>query len=161
MVTPSTKVYRFVADVMLGKLARWLRVLGVDVAYSNRYSDEDMIRIAATEGRVILTRDAGLVRRKRRPAAFFVSGNTLDEQMRQVLGAFEVTRPQTLSRCMECNTVLQPADREEVFGSVPPYVYFAHDGFSICPDCKRVYWAGTHSENIRKRIASWFNELAP
>jgi len=148
---------QFIADVMLGKLARWLRILGYDVAYSNKFSDDAIVRTALSENRVILTRDVQLARRKTVRKALLIESQTLDDQIREVVREFRLPPPKPLTRCIQCNLLLTSIDKNEIFNSVPPFVYLAHDRFAICPNCHRVYWAGTHSDHIRGRIASWFH----
>ena len=141
---------------MVGKLARWLRILGYDVSYSNRYGDEEIIQIALEEDRIILTRDTGLLKRNPAVRCLLIESGNLDEQARQVLRSFSTGSFNLFSRCLECNRELEPADKESVFERVPPYVYLTQDQFAVCPDCQRVYWAGTHTGHARKRVRSWF-----
>jgi uncharacterized protein with PIN domain len=143
---------RFIADVMVGKLARWLRVLGCDVAYSNTFADEEIIAIAECENRVILTRDKRLAARRTHARCILIEDGDYKEQLRQVLAAFNLTIFRTFSRCLECNTSLEHVDKESVFSEIPPFVYLTHDRFARCPNCKRVYWHGTHADEMRKRI---------
>jgi len=139
---------------MVGRLARWLRVLGFDVVYSNKYADDEIIRIAEADGRVILTRDAGLAaRRSRAPLLLIQSGSHL-EQVREIVRAFHLQMFEFFSRCLECNAPLLDVDKESVFERVPPYVYLTHDRFALCPSCGRVYWRGTHVEEMIHRIQS-------
>jgi uncharacterized protein with PIN domain len=137
---------------MVGKLARWLRVLGVDVVYSNSYDDDTIVRLAESENRVILTRDTGLIARRMQAKYLFIQSDHYKEQVRLVLRAFDINEFKVFSRCLECNTPLQSADKEEVFERIPPFVYLTQDRFATCPTCHRVYWHGTHADSILKRI---------
>src|SRR5688572_2676860 len=114
---------RFIVDVMVGKLARWLRVLGFDAAYSNTYGDDEIIRIAEAENRVILTRDTGLLARRNRPECILIQSGNYREQIRQVLRTFDLKTFDVFSRCPECNVPLEDVDKESVFEKVPFYVY--------------------------------------
>jgi uncharacterized protein len=143
---------KFIADVMVGKLARWLRVLGFDVAYSNKYSDDEILQTAETEDRVILTRDTGLTKRRTKAQCLLVSSGNYKEQVRQVIDEFGLKDFDVFSRCLECNAPLQAVDKEEVFERIPPFVYLTQKRFAICPLCKRVYWHGTHPNNMLNRI---------
>jgi len=143
---------KFIADVMVGKLARWLRVLGFDVAYSNRYADDEIIQIAETEDRVILTRDTGLAKRRTKAQCLLVSSGNYKEQIRQVIDEFGLKDFDVFSRCLECNALLQAVNKEEVFERIPPFVYLTQNRFAICPLCKRVYWHGTHANDMLNRI---------
>lgn len=143
---------RFIADVMVGKLARWLRVLGFDVLYSNAFEDDEIVRIAETENRVILTRDTGLTARRLSTQCVLIESGDYREQVRQVVRTFDFKAFKVFSRCLECNVVLKAIDKEAVFDRVPPYVYFTQQQFAVCPSCNRVYWHGTHAEQMLKRL---------
>ena len=143
---------KFIADVMVGRLARWLRVLGFDTAYSNKYQDDQLIQIAEAEERVILTRDTGLASRRMNARCLLIASDHHKEQIRQVIEAFSITHFDVFSRCLECNTPLKNVDKEDVFEKVPPFVYLTQERFAMCPSCNRVYWHGTHADEILKRI---------
>jgi uncharacterized protein with PIN domain len=148
-VTPEIK---FVADVMVGKLARWLRILGFDTAYSNKFEDDELLRIAQSEDRVLLTRDTGLASRSGSIRHVFIESDHFREQLRQVLKDLGLKDFKVFSRCLECNTPLVEVDKEDVFEKVPPFVYLTQERFASCPSCRRVYWHGTHAEEMLKRI---------
>jgi uncharacterized protein with PIN domain len=148
----SEAAVRFVADVMVGKLARWLRILGFDTAYSNKYEDDEILRIAQDEGRIILTRDTGLVSRRTNARFLFIEDDHYRAQLRQVLETFGLKEFNVFSRCIECNTPLKSVDKEAVFEKVPPFVYLTQEQFAVCPSCNRIYWHGTHAEEMLKRI---------
>ena len=153
MVNPTKP--RFIADVMVGRLARWLRILGFDVLYSNRYADDEIIAVARNEGRVVLTRDNGLFRRLQPGEGMFIDHDDYDSQVAQVLAGYPADRFELLSRCAECNNPLDRVDREEVFLRVPPYVYLTQQEFAECSACRRVYWRGTHADEIAKKLQGW------
>ena len=143
---------KFIADVMVGKLACWLRVLGFDVLYSNKFEDNEIIRIADAEGRIILTRDTPLAARKHESPCLLIESSNYQEQIRQVLRSFDLKEFNVFSRCLECNVALVDVDKESVFDRVPPYVYLTQDRFARCPSCDRVYWHGSHAEEMLKRL---------
>ena len=145
---------RFIADVMVGKLARWLRILGLDVAYSNTYKDDEIIRIAKEEHRIILTRDTGLAARQDRVRCILIESGDYKEQIVQVVRSFGLKDFEIFSRCLECNVALADVDKESVFEKVPPYVYLTQERFALCPSCNRVFWHGTHADQMFKRIRS-------
>ena len=149
---------RFVADVMLGKLATWLRLLGCDVEYFPKISDEDLVGVASRTGRVILTRDTELVRRREaRGNHFFVRSDGYREQLRQVAERFSIASPdRVMTRCLRCNEMLQGIDRSEVRDRVPPYVFQTHRDFKICARCGRVYWKGTHRNRALAELRKIF-----
>ena len=109
---------RFIADVMVGKLARWLRVLGFDVAYSNKYQDDEIIRIAGAENRIILTRDTGLAARRHNCQCLLIESGDYAAQIRQVLRSHDLKDFNVFSRCLQCNTLLEDVDKEAVFDKI-------------------------------------------
>jgi uncharacterized protein with PIN domain len=151
---------RFIADSMLGALARWLRLLGHDVAYAPDIDDDALIDQAISESRVLLTRDTHLLQRHRRPQTVFIRNDDLASQLRQVHAeqSLPVREADFLTRCAECNGVLAEADKESVRGSVPPHVFAAHERFLRCPGCHRVYWAGSHLPSLRDRLRKLLGE---
>jgi uncharacterized protein len=145
---------RFFADAMLGKLAAWLRAAGCDVAYSRDIGDDDLIRRAKEEERLILTRDTLLARRRwARENHFLVEGDRWRDQLRQVTAAFGIDPfAGFLTRCLRCNEPLAGAASESVERLVPPYVRSVTDLFRECPACGRVYWPGTHRERMEGEL---------
>jgi uncharacterized protein len=144
----------FIADVMVGKLARWLRILGVDVLYSNTYEDDEIVRIAREENRIVLTRDTGLAARRGSVRFLLVESDDYRQQVEQVIREFGLKDFQVFTRCLECNVLLETVDKESVFDRVPPYVYLTQERFALCPSCNRVFWHGTHADQMLKRLGS-------
>ena len=148
----------FVADVMLGRLARWLRAAGVDVSYDSRASDDQLIQIFLQQRRQIVTRDRGLVRRRIARHAILIESEILEEQLQEFFQkARPVLTPDALlpfSRCVECNALLVVAAREDARKRVPPYVFENHSAFKLCPCCNKIFWAGTHRQRIRQLLLS-------
>ena len=142
---------RFVVDGMLGSLARWLRILGYDTDYANQRDDNELVRIARAENRVLLTRDRELAAR-RGVQALLVESQSLDEQLAQVRQAFPLADGKVSARCPVCNTPLVQASREEVADRVPAYVLRHHRHFQRCPGCRRVYWRGSHWQKMQARL---------
>jgi len=143
---------KFIADVMVGKLARWLRILGYDVLYSNTFDDDEIVIEAESTGRIILTRDTGLYRRRTRAQCVLIESDDYKKQVRQVTLRFDLKDFNFLSRCLECNVLLEPIDKEGAFEKVPPFVYLTHDRFASCPSCNRVYWHGSHAEEMLRQF---------
>jgi uncharacterized protein with PIN domain len=142
---------RFVIDGMLGSLARWLRLLGYDADYDNRRDDAELVRLARAENRVLLTRDRELAAR-RGVQALFIDSQVLDEQLAQVTAAFPRAAESGPARCSVCNTILVPATPEELTDRLPAYVLHKHRDFRRCPGCDRVYWPGSHWQNMQARL---------
>jgi len=153
---------RFIADAMLGRLARWLRILGYDTAYEKEISDEALVDRALREDRWLLTRDSHLVLRKLlRGRHTLIISDHLDEQLRQLRD--ERHLPLDLSvdrgyRCADCNQWLVMIPREEAVCKVPPLVAEQHYRFMQCRSCGRVYWPGMHWTNIRRQLAQLATE---
>ena len=143
---------KFIADVMVGKLARWLRVLGYDVLYSNTFSDDEIVAVAESGGRIILTRDTGLCGRRMHAQCVLIASDDYKEQVRQVIRRFDLKDFRFFSRCLECNVLLEAIDKEDAFEKVPPFVYLTQDRFASCPSCNRIYWHGTHAEEMLRQF---------
>ena len=149
----DTDTPRFLADAMLGRLARWLRLLGFDAAYADRLPDGELVRRAIDEERWILTRDRALPREWRVTGVHVVEAEDLLAQLRDVVGRFRLAaRLRPLSRCAKCNTPLAPAPREEVAARLPPRVLAAQREFRRCPGCARIYWPGSHAARMKAVI---------
>ena len=141
---------RFIADAMLGKLARWLRIFGFDVEYSKRSSDEDLLKRTLSEGRILLTRDRDL-HRKAFPHSLLLASMELEEQLGEVIEAFGLSSYDPPTRCPICNTILKEVKREDLTSQVPKSSLERYDDFYICPGCGKVYWHGSHWERIVSR----------
>ena len=142
---------RFVADVMVGRLARWMRIAGFDVLYSNRYTDDELVTLSRRQDRILLSRDTRLLVRKSVARFIYLESDDVQEQLRQVLERTPA-RPEILSRCLECNALLDEIARERVRGSVPPYVFDTQTRFKVCPTCRKVFWAGTHRHAVLRAL---------
>src|SRR5207244_13249852 len=105
---------KFIADVMVGKLARWLRVLGLDVVYSSQYDDDEIIRLANAEGRIILTRDTRLAARRHNGRCLLIESDNYKERLRQVLSCFDLKGINVFSRRLECNPALAHVEQETI-----------------------------------------------
>jgi len=138
---------RFVLDVHLGTLARRLRLLGIDCAYSNDRDDDALIDQANAERRTLLTQDRGLLRRRRLWMGAYVRGSDPDDQLGDVLDRFvPPLAPWTL--CTACNGTLAPVSKADIEQSLPPGTRRAHHEFGRCAACGRVYWRGAHSARL-------------
>jgi uncharacterized protein with PIN domain len=143
---------KFAADRMLGRLARWLRVLGLDVIYGPHLSGYGLIHAARQENRLILTRDRRL-KQKQPPEFIFIESDQYAHQLRQVMQECHLTVGAALfTRCLECNALLQPKPKESVETLVPPYVFATQDRFSWCPKCRRIYWPATHHQRMLEEL---------
>jgi len=143
----------FVLDVHLGTLARRLRLLGVDTAYANDRDDDDLIEQANAEGRVLLTKDRGLLCRRKLGTGAYVRGMRTDDQLGDVLDRFAPPLA-PWSRCPACNGRLTAATREDVEHLLLPGTRRTYREFARCADCGRAYWRGAHSARLQRIVNS-------
>ena len=143
---------KFLADEMVGRLAKWLRLLGYDTVYANDRTDADLLDVAESEGRTILTRDTLLTRRKRCRDYIFIRNDDWRSQLKQVYLEAGLNCDMMLSLCSVCNRPLHAIDRESAKVLVPPYVYRTQETFHRCGRCSRVFWPATHVSEIRKEL---------
>lgn len=139
----------FLVDRMLGRLAKWLRILGYDTAYLPQLSPQGLMREGRHQRRIILTRDTRFLRQKDAPAFIFVRDDHFRKQLQQVADACHLDPLRMLlTRCSECNQLLEIVDKETVWALVPEYVWQTQDEFHRCPACHRLYWGATHKEHV-------------
>jgi uncharacterized protein with PIN domain len=148
--TAKAPAPHLLVDAMLGRLARWLRLLGYDAAYWRDGSDEALIAAAKAGDRLILTRDHALAGR-RGVRALLITSEALDEQIAEARAALKVP-PAIFSRCSQCNGVLVDLPHAAAHDLVPPYVWQTQTQFRRCPDCGRIYWKGTHWPALHERL---------
>jgi hypothetical protein len=149
---PETRAPRFVCDVMLGRLARWLRALGCDTAYDHAADDAALLRHAARERRLLVTRDTRIVA-PARVRLVLLHANDTPGQLRELLGALALGRhPGRSPRCLVCNTRLRRATAAQIEERAPDHVRAAQRDFRFCPGCARVYWPGTHRKKLEAAL---------
>ena len=146
---------RFILDVMLGSLAKWLRFLGLDTRYSNDMDDPELVQLALEEDRVLITRDvplAGVPGVEGR--VLLVRSEALELQLREVARAYpSILSPGRAARCGACNVPLEVvSDMRAVEPLVPSYVYLTQRRFSRCPSCGKIFWEGTHKRRMQMTI---------
>ncbi len=153
LIPPGEGRPRFVADVMLGRLSKWLRIAGFDVLYSNRFSDDELVALSRSEDRILLSRDTRLLVRRIVGKFVFLESEDIQEQIRQIFRVTGTTSlPGLLTRCLSCNEMLRDAAREDVRDAVPPFVFETQARFKQCPGCSKIYWAGTHRQAVLRRL---------
>jgi len=146
---------------MLGTLAKWLRIFGYDTLYGAK-NDDDLLKISKQDNRVLLTRDKNLYERtKNQSPSLYIKSLSLHEQLVLVLQKTGITisRDTMLSRCLICNTPLEIKKKSEIRKDVPPYPFQHHEKFWKCPVCNRVYWKGSHWDNMYIKIKKILQEL--
>ena len=143
---------KFAADRMLGRLVKWLRVLGCDVIYGPHLTGYGLIRAARAEQRLILTRDRRL-KQKQPPEFIFIESDHYRDQLRQTVRECGLEIGGTLfTRCLACNCSLQIRPKETVKQLVPAYVFATQEEFSWCSQCRRVYWPATHQQKMVEEL---------
>lgn len=144
---------RFLADAMLGGLARWLRVMGFDAAYDPSVQDPELVALADAEGRVLLTRDRHLLIHLRPVRGLLITGDAPLTQLHEVIIACNLARPAELfTRCLVCNTMLRAATICEIANLVPDRARSLPGPVRRCPGCGRVYWPGSHVRRMRRTL---------
>ncbi|MBI2837029.1 MAG: Mut7-C RNAse domain-containing protein [Acidobacteria bacterium] len=151
---------RFLADSMLGRLARWLRFAGVDCGYVRDRQEVPFLERASREDRIILTADRGLASRAGGRAggsaggsAYVVNATFHRDQLKEVMAHFNLRPAGPLTRCGECNAPLAQLHHAEAYGRVPLRVYESAMQFFACPECGRLYWSGSHTEAIARTLS--------
>jgi uncharacterized protein with PIN domain len=142
---------KFIADVMLGKLAKRLRLLGIDVLYEPGFDDNEIIRLSLEQARIILTRGRSLSRRPLAAQHVLIESEQVQDQLEQVLATFNALPDPVafLTRCSLCNELLSIVSKQEVRDLVPAYVYDRTTRFLQCSSCGRIYWKGNHVRNLK------------
>lgn len=150
----------FITDVHLGSLAKYLRMLGIDVLYRNDYSDMEIIETSLKERRVILTKDRELLKNNKITHGYWIRNKSTEEQVKEVILRFDLKNNICVFlRCLECNNILVPIEKAGIEERIPPKVKLHHNKFWYCQYCDKVYWKGTHYEKMSKFIEQLRNEL--
>ncbi len=149
---------RFILDVHLGVLARHLRLLGMDVKYRNDYEDEEIVKEAQEEHRIILTRDRLLLCRKAVTHGYFLRSTHPSEQVTEVIRRFDlVDSLQPFRYCMQCNGEIQKVDKRDIEDQLLPKTRQYYDTFYQCSQCGKIYWEGPHFTGLTRRVESFVN----
>jgi uncharacterized protein with PIN domain len=141
---------KFIADVNLGKLVKWLRILGYDTAYWRGCGDRDLLRKAEREGRLVLTRKRDIAKRQFSGSLIVIQADHVQEQLGELSEKLSLhPEPEQFFRiCLKCNELLLEVQRKDVAGRVPAYVFETNTTFRTCPRCGGIFWPGTHRENM-------------
>ena len=141
---------KFILDVHLGRLAKYLRLCGFDTAFSNLYADREIIDTAASEKRIILTRDKQLLKDKRVSHGYWIRSQNHNEQLKEVFVRFDLKdRLALFSRCIRCNTVLEEVSKGKIKARLQADTSRYFSKFMRCPYCDRIYWEGSHYDNMK------------
>jgi len=144
---------KFIVDCMLGKLAKWLKILGFDTLFFSKIEDDELLSIAMREGRVLLTKDTGLIQKAGNVKTLFLESEEWQDQVQQVLEHFDLRQnvhPHT--RCIDCNVTLKNLPKKNAKNLVSSFVFERADSFALCPSCGRVFWRGTHFKDMEIKI---------
>lgn len=154
---------KFIVDNNVGKLAKWLRIMGYDTLLFREKDDGKMVKIALSQDRVVLTKDTQIMKRRLitngRLKAILIEDDNPKAQLRQIVSALNLDyqfRP--FSLCLECNQNLVERDKDEVRDLVPPYVFKTQSQYMECPSCHRIYWRGTHWQAMSKELEKFMAE---
>jgi len=152
----SANEIRFTAEMTLGKLAKWLRVLGFDTVYAANATGEELIDRA--RDRILLTRTKRIWNMKMDRECIFITSNHPFEQLREVVLALDMAKEdiRPFSRCILCNTSIRRVEKNAVRGKVPDYIWETQDTFHTCSHCRRIYWSGSHIQRSRDIIQRLF-----
>jgi uncharacterized protein with PIN domain len=147
---------RLLLDGMLGSLARWLRISGVDTEYRKDTPDDDLIEEALGDDRILLTRDEALVNRarKRGVESIYIKAEADDEALKQLSEKLDLTYDPTQARCPKCNHAVEKVAKTDVAGRIPEGTYAAVDDYWVCPSCGGIYWRGSHWHRIVETLSN-------
>ena len=147
---------RFILDNHLGKLARYLRMLGCDALYQNDLDDECLAMLSAEQNRILLTRDRRLLMRKIVTQGYCLRSLDPDVQVIEVVNRYALINwTQPLKRCLVCNEILYHVDKQAIIDQLEPLTTQYYEKFKICPNCSRIYWKGSHYEKMMMKISLW------
>ncbi len=150
---------KFILDVHLGTLARYMRILGFDSLYKNNYSDNIIVETAVIEKRTILTKNLGILKRNGVTHGYFVRNILPEKQLVEILDRFDLKGIiKEFTRCLNCNSPLEKAGKEKIENLVPPKVKLYHNDYYYCGNCDKVFWKGSHYEKMTELITRIFKK---
>lgn len=144
---------KFVLDVHLGTLARYLRMLGIDSTYKNDFTKDEMINISINQKRTILSKDRNILKRNEITHGYWIRNDDPVNQVKEVIERFHLQNfIKEFTRCLECNSLLTAVNKSEIEGELPPKVKERQNEFHRCTGCNKIYWKGSHYEKMKKLI---------
>lgn len=151
---------RFILDVHLGKLAKYLRLLGFDTIYETNLSDEVIVKRCQKEQRIVLTRDIGLLKNKSITHGHWMRQIELNKQVKEVLRRFDLSKQcHPFTHCLVCNGLLKKVAKNKIMNEVPPLTQKYYKAFKQCQTCKKIYWEGNHFNKLKKWIEKMLNDI--
>ncbi len=153
---------KFIVDNNVGKLAKWLRMMGYDTLLFTEIDDGMMIKTALQQNRIILTKDTQIMKRRivanGKLKVILVKGDDSKDQLRQIAGSLDLNYEfNPFSICLECNQLLLERTKEEVQDRVPPHVFETQNHYMECPSCRRIYWQGTHWQAMKRELEQFMD----
>jgi uncharacterized protein with PIN domain len=146
---------KYIADVHLGTLARYLRMMGFDVFYKNDFDDNEIVNLSLSEKRAILTRDREILKHSKVTHGYWIRSTKVKKQVIEVIKRFDLKNIiKEFSRCIDCNSVLKPVSKNKIIKELPPKVSKSQADFSQCPACNKNCWKGTHHQQMLSFIQS-------
>jgi uncharacterized protein with PIN domain len=151
---------KFLCDDNLGKLAKYLRVLGYDTFFRSEIEDRELLSIALNEDRIILTRDLKLRELKSSGKVILINSYDPLQQLSQVINEFQLRprRDRSFTRCLDCNTELVQVKKEDYSDRIPPYVFRTQDRFLHCKRCDKIFWGGTHVQRMSQKLSEFLSD---
>lgn len=142
---------KFIADVHLGKLTKYLRMLGIDVFYRNNLTGDEIVEISLNEKRAVLTRSRDLLKRNEITHGYWIRNSELENQLSEVIERFHLQNEiKEFSRCLTCNAPLKEEKKEEILNKIPEKVKKYFSEYKSCPVCRKIFWKGSHFDNMKK-----------
>lgn len=152
---------RFVLDAHLGRLAAYLRLLGFDSLYRNDYEDAELARLSLEEGRILLTRDRGLLKRRTVTHGYCVRSTAPRQQVKEIIARFDLSGSAApFRRCLSCNGLLEAVEKEAVAAALPPLARQYYEEFFRCTSCRRLYWRGSHYKALQRIIEEVLKDMS-
>ena len=141
---------KFILDVHLGTLAKYMRMLGFDTLYQNNYEDEEIVKISLKEKRTILTKGRGILKRSEARHGHWIRSSTTMDQLIEVIKRFDLKeQTKELSRCLLCNSLLKIIAKEKVIGRLPRKIKELQNKFYYCENCDKIFWKGSHYTQMK------------
>jgi uncharacterized protein with PIN domain len=149
---------RFICDVILGTLAKKLRMLGIDTSYHNNITEESLLAAALKENRLVLTRKTAFPISNKTIPVLYILDNNPKNQLKQLVSHFKITKEMInpFSRCISCNKELSFLEKDLAEGKVADYVFNTTNTFTTCLSCEKIYWSGTHLQNMKRLVNNIF-----
>jgi hypothetical protein len=152
---------KFISDVHLGKLTRYLRLCGIDTYCQTDLNDAEIIDLAISDQRVILTRDKGLLKNKKVTHGYWIRSQYPRKQLKEIFLRFDIgNRIALFTRCMECNGRLRDVSKKEILDRLLPGTRQYYRKFKMCDDCNRIYWNGSHYQNMKKELKTLISKTS-